>query len=187
MKPTSILPFITLTLAMGSVWASSNALTSYNTIASLQGDWQLSPATLQQGGATKKGPAAKLLGTNRTAMNFKVIGKGSTVQETLLPGTPKEMATMYHCDNFKNCNQVKATHYCAKQNQPALVLDERKSSGNIVVASCDMNTTLCQSAEAHVHQISHELSADNNHLKTTYAIYKDGKQQKLSVYHFDRK
>ena len=31
----------------------------------------------------------------------------------------------YHvdCDNFKECAQVQAKHYCAKQNQPELALD----------------------------------------------------------------
>ena len=95
---------ITLSLALflASAWAASPAVDNYNTMKMLKGDWKLAPANKQEGGATKKGPAAKLLGTSKTAMSFKVIGKGSTVQENLLPGTGKEMATMYHCDKFKN-------------------------------------------------------------------------------------
>jgi hypothetical protein len=53
--------------------------------------------------------------------------------------------------------------------------------------TCDMNTPLCNSVEGHVHMIQHELSPDNNHLKTTYTIYKDGKYEKNSIYHFTRK
>ncbi len=48
-------------------------------------------------------------------------------------------------------------------------------------------TSLCNSAEDHVHMIKHELSADNSHLKTTYTIFNDGKFEKDSIYHFDRK
>lgn len=47
--------------------------------------------------------------------------------------------------------------------------------------------TLCNSVEGHVHRITHELSEDNNHLKTTYTILKDGKLEKHSICHFDRK
>ena len=159
---------------------------NYLALADLKGDWKLAPAEQQEGGATKKGPAAKMLGTDGTAMSFKVIGKGSTVQENLLPGTGKEMATMYHCDDFETCSQVKATHYCAKQNQPQLVLDTAGSSQNVVSLTCDMSTDLCNSDEGHVHGITHELS-DEGGLKTTYTIFHKGKFQKNSVYHFVRK
>jgi hypothetical protein len=135
----------------------------------------------------KKGPAEKLIGTDKTAISFKVVGKGSAVQENLLPGTGKEMVTMYHCNDFKDCSQVQATHYCAKQNQPELVLDTANTTSNVIAMACDMNTPLCGYVEGHVHMIKHELSQDNNHLKTTYTIYKDGKFEKNSIYHFIRK
>jgi len=177
---------IGLLFLSSSLHASSGVMNHYKTLTKLNGDWKLSPASQQEGGATKKGPAAKLLNTDKTAMSFKVIGKGSTVQENLLPGTKKEMATMYHCNDFDSCNQVAATHYCAKQNQPQLVLDTSQSSTNKIVMKCNMDTALCNSPEGHVHMIKHELS-NNNNLKTSYVIHKDNKLQKTSVYHFVRK
>ncbi|MEN8251218.1 MAG: hypothetical protein ABFS32_19955 [Bacteroidota bacterium] len=173
--------------AISSAFASNPAQQKYDTLTQLQGEWKLAHADKQEGGATKKGPAAKIIGTNKTAISFKVIGRGSTLQENLLPGTPKEMATMYHCDDFDNCGKIKAKHYCAKQNQPELILDAEKSSDKKVVMSCDMSTSLCNSSEGHVHRITHELSEDKNNLKTTYSIYKDGMHKKDSVYHFSRK
>ncbi|MGV6826944.1 MAG: hypothetical protein ACWA5Q_08200 [bacterium] len=187
MKTTLIIFLATTVLLWEQCLATSNASNHYQTLAAMQGDWILAPASTQEGGATKKGPAAKMIGTNQVAMSFKLIGKGSTVQENLLPGTVKEMATMYHCDNFNNCQQVKATHYCAKQNQPALVLDSNNSSKQKITMDCDMNSPLCNSAEGHVHKITHELSNGNRKLKTTYTIFKDGKFQKNSIYHFVRK
>ena len=174
-------------LLTSSVCADSAALDNYKTLALLQGEWMLAPVDKQEGGATKKGPAAKLLGTDTTAMSFKVIGKGSTVQENLLPGTGKEMATMYHCDDFNNCSQLQAKHYCAKQNQPELLFDTAASSERVISMACDMTSPLCNSSEGHVHNITHELSHDSNHLKTTYTIFKGGKFEKNSVYHFVRK
>lgn len=187
MKFLRLTATLCLTLVLTSAWAGSNALNHYKTLTLLDGDWMLSPADVQEGGATKKGPAAKVIGTDKTAISFKLIGKGSTMQENLLPGTGKEMATMYHCNDFNNCSQMQAKHYCAKQNQPELLLDEGKSTSSVIVMACDMNTSLCNSTEGHVHMIKHELSQDNNHLKTTYTIYKDGKPEKNSTYHFDRK
>lgn len=187
MKILRIVLTLGLTLALSSVWAATDSLSHYKTLTILQGDWVLSPAEQQEGGATTKGPAAKLVGTDKTAMSFRVIGKGSTVQENLLPNTAKEMATMYHCNSFKNCTQIQAKHYCAKQNQPVLVFDAENSSASVIATTCDMATSLCNSVEGHVHMIKHELSQENNHLKTTYTIYKDGKFKKNSIYHFNRK
>ena len=178
---------ISLTLVLNSVWADTNAVNHYKTLTMLDGDWILSTADVQEGGATKNGPAAKLIGTDMTEMSFKVVGKGSAVQENLLPGTGKEMVSMYHCNDFKNCTQVQAKHYCAKQNQPELVLDVARSDDTVIVMACNMNTALCNSGEGHVHMIKHELSQDSNHLKTTYTIYSNGKYEKDSIYHFNRK
>lgn len=187
MKYPSYTCFLSLALLGSVVWADTPAINHYKTLTLLEGDWVLSPADQQEGGATKKGPASKLIGTDATAMSFKVIGKGSAIQENLLPGTKKEMATMYHCNDFKKCTQVEAKHYCAKQNQPELVLDGVNSNDRIIVLSCDMSTALCNSSEGHVHTIKHEISKGGNHLKTTYTIYSNGKPEKNSAYHFDRK
>ena len=187
MKYLLFTPVIGLTLVLNSVWADAEALNNYNTLTMLDGDWMLSPASSQEGGATKKGPALKLVGTDETAISFKLVGKGSALQENLLPGTGKEMVTMYHCNDFRNCAKVQAKHYCAKQNQPELLLDAAKSNDSLIVMTCDMKTSLCNSIEGHVHTIKHELSQNNNHIRTSYTIYKNGKYEKNSIYHFDRK
>ena len=187
MKILRFLSIFFFSLALNSVWAGTNSLNNYKTLTLLDGEWMLAPAEVQEGGATKKGPAEKLMGTDETAISFKVIGKGSTLQENLLPGTSKEMATMYHCNDFKECSRLQATHYCAKQNQPELVLDTVDTGDRVIVMTCDMNTPVCNATEGHVHKIKHELSQDSNHLTTTYTIYSNGKFEKDSIYHFDRK
>lgn len=163
---------------------ASEAIEQFKLMKSLRGAWKLAPASTQEGKATKNKAVAPLVGTDKVAIDFKVIGKGSTVQENLLPGTKKEMATMYHCDSSKNCQSVQAKHYCAKKNQPQLVAEEL-SKNNELVMNCDMNTGLCNSKAGHVHQIKHTLLS-KNHLKTTYTIFKDGKLKKNSTYHFER-
>ena len=172
-----IFPFIT--------HATDSARPQYQAMTELQGEWSLSPIKQQEGKATQHKLVAPLLGTDTTAMSFKLIGKGSTVQENLLPETGKEMVTMYHC-NDTACSQVKATHYCVKQNQPEMLVDPASTSTRLVY-NCDMSTDLCQSKQNHVHKITHELSNSGKHLKTTYTSYNNGTYLKDSIYHFDRK
>jgi hypothetical protein len=172
-----VIPFITQ--------ATDNARPQYTAMTKLQGEWILSPANQQEGKATQHKLIKPLLGTDTTAMNFKLIGKGSTVQENLLPETGKEMVTMYHCKDTV-CSQVKATHYCIKQNQPEMLVDP-VSTDTSLVYNCDMSTSLCQSKQNHVHKITHELSNEGAHLKTTYTSYNNGMYMKDSIYHFDRK
>jgi hypothetical protein len=177
--------FTLSTFSTGVVGSPENEAT-YEWMKQLSADWVLSPSDQQEGKATNHKLVAPLVGTDATAISFKTVGKGSTVQEDLLPGNKKQMVTMYHC-NDTECSQVKATHYCAKQNQPSLVVNTSESTDRKLVFDCDMSTGLCQSNEDHVHRITHETSNDGQHLKTTYVSWKNGKYAKASTYHFDRK
>ena len=180
-----ILSFITVSFFLNMPCYADNAGQIYNSMKGLEGEWALSSADVQEGKATKHKLVAPLVGTDAVGMSFKLVGKGSTVQESLLPDTKKEMVSMYHCKDA-SCTQVKATHYCVKQNQPEMEAD-LSSTANYLAYNCDMSTDLCQSGQDHIHKIKHELSDDGRHLKTTYTSWKDGKYLKDSVYHFDRK
>ena len=87
----------------------------------------------------------------------------------------------------KNCTQVEAKHYCAKKNQPEFILDKEKTNEINISLVWKKDNALCNSKNAHVHKISHELSGNKNQLKTTYTIFKDGKFKKNTVYHFVKK
>ncbi len=159
----------------------------YDWMAALGGEWLLSPAEKQTGTDSYKHEAVlPLLGSDRPGIAFKQIGRNSTVQEDLLPDTAKQMVTMYHC-NF-DCSQVVATHYCVKQNQPRFIANLEESTPERIVFECDMNTPLCNSDEAHVHRIIHELSENRTHLKSSYLSWENKKpMSNSSIYHFDRK
>lgn len=156
--------------------------------AALKGEWKLSSAAGQTGTQSYQHKAVlPLAGTDVTAMAFKLIGGDVTIQEDLLPNTAKQMVTMYHCKDIA-CTNLKATHYCVKQNQPEFLANLKESTPNRIVFDCDMSTELCQSDEDHVHQIIHELSQDGKHLKSSYLSWKEKKPvSNSSIYHFDRK
>lgn len=184
MKKSIFLLIASVTLISTTAYAIE-AQQIYKSTKALEGNWVLSAADDQQGKATKHKLVAPLVGTDTVAMNFKIVGKGSTVQESLLPGTKKEMVSMYHCQDA-SCSQVKATHYCVKQNQPEMLADPVSTSSKLIY-NCDMSTELCQSGQDHIHKITHEISDNGQHLKTTYTSWKDSKYLKDSTYHFDRK
>lgn len=156
--------------------------------AALTGEWKLSPAEAQIGTESYKHKAVlPLAGTDTTAMAFKLIGGEVTIQEDLLPNTSKQMVTMYHCKDIA-CTNLKATHYCSKQNQPEFLANLKESTPERFVFDCDMSTELCQSDEDHVHQIIQEISPDGKHLKSSYLSWKEKKPvSNSSIYYFDRK
>ena len=157
----------------------------YEWIKQLEGEWTLSSIDRQEGGTKTHPSVVSLFGTEQVAMNFKLVGRESTVQEDLLPGTQRHMVTMYHCLD-SSCSDVKATHYCAKRNQPEF-LASRTSSSSELTFECDMNTELCQSWDGHIHRITHQLSDDGMHLRSAYANYLNGEYTEDTVFHFDRK
>lgn len=179
------------TLHVSSYAKDTETLNMYYYINELlDGEWSFSAEDKQVGttGAHKCKSISHLVGTDDTAMAYKVIAGGTTLQEDLFPGTKKQMVTMYHCNSIHNCTELKATHYCAKRNQPQFLLNTKESTDEKIVFDCDMSTELCNSDEDHVHKIIHELSEDGEHLKSSYLGWKNQKlNKKNSIYHFDRK
>ena len=157
----------------------------YEWVKQLEGQWKLSAAEVQEGDTRTHSSVLPLYNTDKVAMEFKLIGRERTVQEDLLPGTKRQMVTMYHC-NDSTCSAVKATHYCAKGNQPEFVASVHSSSEELIF-ECDMTTELCQSWDAHIHRIAHQLSEDGQHLRSVYSNFLNGEHTTDTVFHFDRK
>ena len=155
----------------------------------LVGDWKLSPADKQIGTTSYKSKyLTSIVNTDKTGTTYKLIGFGSTLQEDLLPDTEKQMVTMYHCDDYIDCTQVLATHYCSKMNQPQFIMDLNASTKEKLVFNCNMETKLCNSDEDHVHTIIFDFTDNGNDLKASYLGWTNQKPNKEnSIYHFDKK
>ncbi len=181
--------FVTLSTAVTAEEKDPLEIYEYMRIA-LAGEWKLSPQEQQidTTGAYKNPLVFPLVGTEATAVAYKEIGFGSTLQEDLLPNTKKQMVTMYHCDDYVDCTQLLATHYCTKMNQPQFMLDLNTSTKEKLIFDCNMKTKLCNSDEDHIHKILLEFSNNGGHLKTSYLGWTGQKPNtKNSIYHFDRK
>jgi hypothetical protein len=66
--------------------------------------------------------------TDKVRSSIRVTSAGSTVQETLFPGSDHEMVTMYHLDG----DDLVLTHYCALGNQPRLRAEPGEDVNRIV-------------------------------------------------------
>ena len=152
----------------------------FSSMEELNGKWVLSKTKKQQGSCSFD---KAMLDKIKVGISFKYIGMDTTIQEDLLPGTARQMVTMYHCKDIA-CTTLKATHYCVKRNQPEFILNLKESTDEKFVFDCDMSTELCNSDENHVHQIVHELGDDE--LTIYYNSWKNKKPIKSTVCHFEK-
>ncbi|MGP1666948.1 MAG: hypothetical protein ACTS5I_13750 [Rhodanobacter sp.] len=79
-------------------------------LKSLEGSWS---------GPTFKHQGERVWAEQDAIVTYKVTGSRSAVVETLFPGTPAEMTTVYHDDSQGN---LVMTHYCNARNQPKMQL-----------------------------------------------------------------
>lgn len=152
----------------------------YKWLGALEGDWKLSKTEKQQGSCHFDDPGEVDIG-----IAFKYIGRNTTIQEDLLPGTEKQMVTMYHCKDIA-CSNIKGTHYCVKMNQPEYIANLQESTPNKIVMECDMSTELCNSNENYVFKVVHEISPDGKRLKSSYLSKKDKKPIPSTICNFEK-
>jgi hypothetical protein len=94
-------------------------------------------------------------GENPAVMTYTVTGAGSAVVETMFPGTPREMTTIYHDDSK---GRLVAEHYCTAANQPKLQL--AKSSADRLEFALSPDSDLRADLEGHAHNLTIQFDAD---------------------------
>ncbi len=100
--------------------------------------------------------------------SIRVTANGSVVQETLFPGTPKEMVTMYHVDG----SDLVLTHYCILGNQPRMRA-EAGPEANRLVFRCSTVGNLKSEDENHMHQATLTLAGDDR-FQAEWVSHKEG-------------
>ncbi len=100
---------------------------------------------------------------------FKVTAAGSAVHETVFPGTPHEMVTLYHRDG----PDLVLTHYCAAGNQPRMKADP-KSPPNQLRFQFTGGSNLNAAKDMHMHEGAITF-VDDDHIEWSWTGYQDGK------------
>lgn len=147
--------------------AAKPAADAYDLFKSLVGDWIDVDGTFGVQG--------------KVAASYRLTGAGTTVVETLMPGTPHEMMTMYSRDG----GDLVLTHYCAGGNQPHMRAKNR--DGDIVRFAFDGGTNLDPAKDSHMHSAWYEfVSADE--IRGEWQGWDAGKPSEHSVrFHLKRR
>jgi hypothetical protein len=140
---------------------------AFERLKSLAGTWE------GRAGDEKTGPAATVV--------YRVASGGSVVQETLFPGTPHEMISMYHMVE----GNLVLTHYCALGNQPRMRLDTRASSAERLVFAFDGGTNFDPAKDPHIHSGMIEWKGDA--LRNEWASWQAGKEGRHEIFFLTRK
>jgi hypothetical protein len=101
---------------------------------------------------------------------YRVTGGGSAVIETLAPGTPHEMVSVYHRDG----TDLVMTHYCAVGNQPRL--RGKPMAGNVLVMDYEGGTNVDPTKDVHIHGVRFDFVAADE-IRVDWIGWKGGKPE----------
>ena len=107
-------------------------------------------------------------------VDYKVSSNGSTIIETLFPGTQYEMITVYHDTG----DTLSMTHYCALGNQPQM--DLVKADNTTLEFSLGEAKHIDVGKDGHMHGLILTL-VDDDHLIHQWTMYEKGKEGKLTT------
>ena len=155
--PIAALAFALVLPALAPATTGS-ANPAFEKLKSLAGKWT-GQSSFDEGGNK---------GTSEVTVLYRVTAAGSAVEETLFPGTPEEMVTMYHMDG----DQLVLVHYCAAGNQPHMKL---KESGDPNTLAFEFTSgTNMKDTDMHMHSAKITF-VDADHIKGVWSSMKDGK------------
>jgi hypothetical protein len=97
--------------------------------------------------------------TDQVLSVIKLTAGGSAVHETLFPGQPQEMVSVYTADG----PDLLMTHYCVLGNQPRMKADPN-SSANQICFKFAGGTNLDPKKDKHMHEATLTL-VDNDHIE----------------------
>jgi hypothetical protein len=110
--------------------------------------------------------------TDQIVSVIKVTAGGSAVQETLFPGQPHEMLSVYHCDGA----DLVMTHFCMLGNQPRMKADP-KSPPNQLCFKFAGGSNLNPAKDKHMHEGTLTF-LDEDHIEFSGVCWEGGKPAK---------
>ncbi len=107
--------------------------------------------------------------TDKVVSVVRVTAGGSMVQETIFPGDPMEMISVYHMDK----GDLVMTHYCVLGNQPRMKADPKAPSNQIRWVFTG-GTNLDPAKDMHMHSAVVTF-IDADHIELSGEAWVDGK------------
>jgi len=107
--------------------------------------------------------------TDKVVSIVKVTAGGSAVQETIFPGQPMEMLSVYHLDK----GDLLMTHYCMLGNQPKMKADPKSPKDQIRFLFAG-GTNFDPAKDMHMHEGTLKF-IDDDHVEFSGAAWVNGK------------
>lgn len=114
-------------------------------------------------------------------VTYKVTSAGTAVVETIGPGSDHEMVTVFHQDG----DDLVLTHYCALGNQPRMKAEKGDGTKKLAFKFAGAGN-LKSDQDMHMHDLTIEFLGDD-HIKTSWVLYKDGKAGETATFDLKRK
>jgi hypothetical protein len=115
------------------------------------------------------------------SVRWETISAGTAVMETLFPGTPHEMRSVYFLDG----GELVLTHYCAMGNQPRMRLSPASTDGTLVFEFAG-GTNVDPAKDVHIHSGSITLVGPDA-LEAEWTVWGGGKQTGANRFVLGRK
>jgi hypothetical protein len=115
----------------------------------------------------------------KVRVEYRLSSGGSSVVETLFPGTAHEMVSVY----YDNKGQLTMTHYCALRNQPRMKL-QNADAQNLHFMFVD-GSNIDPMKDAYMHSLTISF-VDKDHIIQKWTLFVDGKEKETSVFELSR-
>jgi hypothetical protein len=115
----------------------------------------------------------------KVRVEYRLSSGGSSVVETLFPGTAHEMISVY----YDNTGRLTMTHYCALRNQPRMKL-QNADGQNLHFAFVD-GSNIDPLKDAYMHSLTISF-VDKDHIVQKWTLFADGKEKETSVFELSR-
>jgi hypothetical protein len=140
---------------------------SFERFKALAGDW----VAAEDGEMARKGDLVA---------RYAVTAAGSAVVETVFPGSPHEMVTVYHADG----SDLVLTHYCMEGNQPRM--RARNAGGSRFQFAFDGGTNIDPNRDRHMNSATLELLGADE-IRSEWTELAEGKPVLVARSHLVRK
>ena len=107
--------------------------------------------------------------------NYRVTSAGSVVVETMMPGEPSEMVTLFHPDG----DSLIATHYCAAKNQPRMKASGASADGKEIAFKFLDVTNLASPEAEHMREVVIKFQ-DQDHFSAQWTSREKGKDTPMT-------
>ena len=111
---------------------------------------------------------------------YAITASGTAVVETIFPGSPHEMVTVYHADG----SDLVLTHYCMEGNQPRM--RARNAKGPRIDFAFDGGTNIDPKKDRHMNSASLELVGADE-IRSVWTEIEAGKPVFVAKSHLVRK